>query len=145
MTATVAALSSADPPARTIPDPIGFDRTSRSPGRAPALVHSRSGWAIPWTARPKMGSAERMVWPPATVPPASPTTLAAASKMAAMASGGKSSGKAAMLRASSTRPPMANTSLHALAAAMAPKSSGSSTRGGKKSVVDTRASSGPRR
>ena len=32
---------------------------------------------------------------------------------------------------------MANTSLQALAAAMAPKSAGSSTSGGKKSVVDT--------
>ena len=46
-----------------------------------------------------------------------------------------------MLRAITTRPPMAKTSLQALAAAMAPKSSGSSTSGGKKSVVDTRARS----
>src|SRR5438309_3367053 len=46
-----------------------------------------------------------------------------------------------MLRASSTLPPMAKTSLHALAAATAPKSDGSSTRGGKKSVVETRATS----
>ena len=44
-----------------------------------------------------------------------------------------------MLRASTTRPPMAKTSLHALAAAIAPKSDGSSTSGGKKSVVDTSA------
>jgi len=36
---------------------------------------------------------------------------------------------------------MANTSLQALAAAMAPKSSGWSTSGGKKSVVDTMARS----
>jgi hypothetical protein len=34
--------------------------------------------------------------------------------------GGKCSGKAATLMASTTRPPMANTSLQALAAAMAP-------------------------
>ena len=54
---------------------------------------------------------------------------------------GMRSGKAAMLRASTTRPPMANTSLQALAAAMAPKSAGSSTSGGKKSVVDTSARS----
>src|SRR5687768_15317462 len=47
------------------------------------------------------------------------------------------SGNAAMLSASTTCPPMANTSLQALAAAIAPKSAGSSTSGGKKSVVDT--------
>src|SRR5439155_18684673 len=58
---------------------------------------------------------------------------------------GMRSGKAAMLRASSTRPPIAKTSLHALAAAMAPKSAGSSTSGGKKSVVDTTAVSSSRR
>ena len=40
-----------------------------------------------------------------------------------------------------TRPPMANTSLQAFAAAMAPKSDGWSTSGGKKSVVDTSATS----
>ena len=57
--------------------------------------------------------------------------------MAPTTSTGRRSGKAEMLRASTTRPPMANTSLHALAAAMAPKSAGSSTSGGKKSVVDT--------
>src|SRR5207302_11038285 len=48
---------------------------------------------------------------------------------------------AEMLRARTTRPPMANTSEQALAAATAPKSPGSSTSGGKKSVVDTRATS----
>ena len=47
------------------------------------------------------------------------------------------------MTASTTRPPMANTSLQALAAAMAPKSAGSSTSGGKKSVVDTSATSSP--
>ena len=46
-----------------------------------------------------------------------------------------------MFSAITTRPPMANTSLQALAAAMAPKSAGSSTSGGKKSVVDTMARS----
>ena len=43
------------------PEPSGLDRTSRSPGRAPALLHTRSGWTRPCTARPKMGSSERMV------------------------------------------------------------------------------------
>jgi hypothetical protein len=83
-----------------------------------------------------------MVWPPATEPPASATTAAAASKMAAIASRGKCSGNAATLTAMTTRPPIANTSLHALAAAMAPKSAGWSTSGGKKSVVLTSATSG---
>jgi selenium donor protein len=55
---------------------------------------------------------------------------------------GRSSGNAATLSAKSTSPPIAKMSLHALAAAMAPKSAGSSTSGGKKSVVDTRATPG---
>ena len=76
------------------------------------------------------------------VPPASATTAAAASKIATIASGGKCSGNAAMLTAIATRPPMAKTSLQALAAAMAPKSLGWSTSGGKKSVVLTNATPG---
>jgi hypothetical protein len=65
--------------------------------------------------------------------------------VAATASTGMRSGKAEMLSANTTRPPMAKTSLQALAAAMAPKSDGSSTSGGKKSVVETRAASSDRR
>ena len=58
-----------------------------------------------------------------------------------MASTGIRSGNAEMFSAITTRPPMAKTSLHAFAAAIAPKSDGSSTSGGKKSVVDTTARS----
>src|SRR5437763_15047479 len=58
-----------------------------------------------------------------------------------MAATGIRSGNAEMLSASTTRPPIANTWLHALAAAIAPESAGSSTSGGKKSVVDTTARS----
>ncbi len=65
--------------------------------------------------------------------------------MVSITSTGIRSGNAEMLSASTTRPPMANTSLHALAAAIAPKSAGSSTSGGKKSVVETRASPGASR
>src|SRR4051812_34419479 len=72
-------------------------------------------------------------------PPASSTTARADAKMAAIASVGSRSGNAAMFRARTTRPTMAKTSLHAFAAAIAPKSSGSSTSGGKKSVVETKA------
>src|SRR3954451_22596504 len=78
-------------------------------------------------------------------PPASSTTARADAKMAAIASVGSRSGNAAMFNARTTRPPMAKTSLQALAAAIAPKSSGSSTRGGKKSVVDTKARPSPSR
>jgi hypothetical protein len=88
-----------------------------------------------------MGSSLRMVCPPTTAPPAARTVAAAAIRMASMAGSGSRSGKAATLRAVVTRPPMAKTSLHAFAAAIAPKSPGSSTSGGKKSVVDTTARS----
>ena len=88
-----------------------------------------------------MGSGLRMVWPPAIVPPACITTSEAAEKIAAMTSCGRFSGNAAMFTARMTRPPIAKTSLHALAAAIAPKSNGLSTSGGKKSVVLTSATS----
>jgi hypothetical protein len=61
-----------------------------------------------------------MVWPPATTPPASATTSAAPRKIARMTEVGSDSGNAAMFSARRTSPPMANTSLHAFAAAMAP-------------------------
>ena len=61
-----------------------------------------------------------MVWPPASTPPASRTFAAAAWNTAASATFGKSSGKAAIDRANSTRPPIANTSESALAAAISP-------------------------
>ena len=48
---------------------------------------------------------------------------------------GKSSGNAAIESANSTRPPIANTSDRALAAAISPYATGSSTSGGKKSTV----------
>ena len=48
-------------------------RACRPAGRPP-WSRSRSGCTRPCTARPKIGSSERMVWPPATTPPASATT-----------------------------------------------------------------------
>ena len=72
------------------------------------------------TASPYFGSGSRIVWPPASRPPASRTLPAAASKTAAIASRGKSSGKAAIESANRTRPPIAYTSDSALAAAIAP-------------------------
>ena len=112
-----------------------------SPGRAPPLRSSRSGWAAPITASPYFGSGSRIVWPPASVPPASRTLAAAPSKTAASVSRGSSSGNAAIDRAKRTRPPIANTSLSAFAAAISPNVRASSTSGGKKSSVPMIASS----
>ena len=39
-----------------IPRPSGLVRMSTSPGLAPALVRTWSGWTVPTTARPKIGS-----------------------------------------------------------------------------------------
>ena len=54
-----------------VPSRLVSSRTS--PGRAPPLRNSRSGWAAPITARPYLGSGSRIVWPPARTPPASRT------------------------------------------------------------------------
>ena len=67
------------------------------------------------TASPYFGSRSRIVWPPASMPPASRTFPAAASNTAASAGFGKSSGNPAIESANSTRPPIANTSDSAFA------------------------------
>ena len=54
--------------------PSGFDSISTSPERPPDLRNTLSGCTTPCTASPKIGSGLRIVWPPATVPPASATT-----------------------------------------------------------------------
>ena len=113
--------------------PSGFVRKSASPGRAPLLRQSPSGWTVPTTARPYFGSSSRIVCPPARTAPASGTLAAAASKIARTVSSGSSSGNAATESARSGLPPIAKTSLRAFAAATAPNSAGSSTIGGKKS------------
>ena len=122
-------------PLTSSPVPSRFVSSSTSPGRAPPLRSRRSGCAVPITASPNFGSGSRIVWPPASTPPASRTFAAAASNTAARAAFGKSSGNAAIDNANSTRPPIANTSESALAAAISPYSTASSTRGGKKSNV----------
>ena len=93
------------------------------------------------TARPYFGSGSLIVWPPASIPPASRIFDDAPAKISAMTSRGRSSGKAAIDRANRTRPPMAKTSDRAFAAAISPNVRGSSTRGGKKSRVPMIASS----
>ena len=122
-------------PLTSSPVPSRFVRSSTSPGRAPPFRNRRSGCAAPITASPYFGSESRIVWPPASTPPASRTLAAAASNTAAIAAFGKLSGKAAIDSANSTRPPIANTSESALAAAISPYVAGSSTSGGKKSSV----------
>ena len=82
-----------------------------------------------------MGSGSRIVWPPASVPPASRTLDEAPAKISVRTSRGRSSGKAAIDSANSTRPPIAKTSDSAFAAAISPNVRGSSTSGGKKSSV----------
>ena len=125
--------------------PSRFVSTSRSPGRAPPLRSSLSGCAAPMTASPYLGSGSRIVWPPASVPPASRTLAEAPAKISVMTSRGRSSGKAAIDSANRTRPPIANTSESALAAAISPNVRGSSTSGGKKSSVPMIARSSPTR
>ena len=70
--------------------------------------------------QPVFRFASRIVWPPASVPPASRTFDAAPSNTAASVSLGSSSGNAAIDSAKRTRPPIANTSLSAFAAAISP-------------------------
>ena len=52
------------------PVPIGLVSTSTSPGRAPALVMTRSGWIVPVTNSPNFGSSSTIEWPPAMAMPA---------------------------------------------------------------------------
>ena len=53
------------------PIPKGLVSSSTSPGRAPELVSTLSGWTKPVTARPYFGSSSRMLWPPVMRAPAS--------------------------------------------------------------------------
>ena len=102
------------------PVPSGFVRKSVSPGRAPFFGQIASGCTVPITARPYFGSVSRIVWPPASSPPAARTWASAAAKISASISIGSSSGNAAIERASSGVPPIAKTSLRAFVAAIAP-------------------------
>ena len=95
---------------------------------------------MPVTARPYIGSSVLMVWPPTMSMPASRAFSAPPRRISpSTATSSSDSGKPTMLSAVIGLPPMAYTSLSALAAAMAPKSYGSSTMGVKKSVVKTSA------
>ncbi len=93
------------------------------------------------TSAPRRGSCGRRP----SVPPASRTLALAPARISVMRRCGSSSGNAAIDRAKRTRPPIANTSDRALAAAISPKVRGSSTSGGKKSSVPMIARSGATR
>ena len=63
------------------PVPSGLVRKSASPGCAPFFGQMPFGWTVPTTARPYFGSASRIVWPPASRPPAARTCASAAAKI----------------------------------------------------------------
>ncbi len=129
----------------TRPVPSALVRKTASPLRAPLFVQMPSGCTVPTTASPYFGSSSRSVCPPARMAPAARTASSAPASTSASTSMGSSSGNAVTDRASNGMPPMAKTSLSAFVAAMAPKSRGSSTTGGKKSTVNTSARSSSRR
>src|SRR5688500_10815917 len=53
-----------------MPLPIGFVRTSRSPGRAAAFVRRNEGCARPVTDKPYFSSVSFIEWPPTMCAPA---------------------------------------------------------------------------
>jgi len=91
-------------PASTRPVPSGFVRKSASPGCAPDFGQMPSGWTVPTTASPYLGSSSRIVCPPASSAPAARTCASAAAKSSAISSTGRSSGKAAIESATSGIP-----------------------------------------
>ena len=99
----------------------------------------RFGCTNPNTDSPYFGSSSSMEWPPTTNAPASRTLSAPPRSTSPTTSVPKQLGNARMFRHATGRPPMANTSDSALAAATAPNSYGSSTTGVKKSSVSTAA------
>ena len=105
--------------------------------RAARRPCAAAGPGAPRRSRPARTSAPGRGWcgrRPACRPPRGPWTRRP-SKIAASTSRGRSSGNAAIDSAKRTRPPIANTSLSAFAAAISPNVRGSSTSGGKKSSV----------
>ena len=91
-----------------MPRPSGLLRTRKSPGWAPALAITCSGWTLPTTARPKIGSSDWIVWPPTIAMPASFALSPAPRRISTSTSGGNAPlGKPTMLRAASGVPAIA--------------------------------------
>ncbi|MPN27420.1 hypothetical protein SDC9_174853 [bioreactor metagenome] len=123
------------------PTPSGLVRIRLSPGLAPAFEKILPGCTIPFTERPYLIGSSLMLCPPTRHAPASRTLYAPPFKISFKISGSSFSGKHTILSAVSTSPPMAYTSLIALAAAICPNRNGSSVMGVKKSSVWTIATS----
>ena len=115
--------------------PSRLVRIATSPGRAPPLRSSLSGCAGPDDRQPvlRLGVADGVAAGERAAGLAD--LVDAPPKISARTSRGRSSGNAAIDSAKRTRPPIANTSLTAFAAAISPNVRGSSTSGGKKSSV----------
>ncbi len=121
-----------------IPVPSGLVSTSRSPGRAPALV---IGFATkPVTANPYLGSGSSIECPPTIVVPLDCITSAPPRRTSRRMLEGQArfAARPPLAERVIGLPPMAYTSERALAAAIRPQSKGSSTIGVKKSTVCTR-------
>ncbi len=119
-----------------IPTPKGFVRNKWHPSSAVSLRLRSLIATRPVTANPKIGSGLSILCPPARGMPASAHILRPPSNTCCATSGANlSRGHPNMAIAKRGSPPIAYTSLMALAAAIRPNEKGSSTMGIKKSVV----------
>ena len=116
----------------TIPLPSGLVSTRSWPGRARSMESIRPGSTSPTATIPYLGSASSIECPPTTGMPAS-RAFSAPPRMisSAIPSGSSFRGNERRFSANRGRPPMAYTSERAFAAAICPKSQGSSTIGVK--------------
>ncbi len=128
--------------ALSTPVPSGLVSDNGSPGRPASIRSSRAGSASPVTAMPYFGSGSSMLCPPATWQPACRAISSPPrSTSTASSDGSRSRGQPSRFSATSGSPPTAYTSDSALAAAIRPKVTASSTTGVKKSAVATTARS----
>ena len=119
-----------------MPTPNGLVNINTSPGCAVSFLFKFSMSIIPFTTKPKIGSWLSILCPPAITIPASAQVLRAPSiTFAASLAGSEASGQPNTAKANIGFPPIAYTSLIALAAAICPNENASSTIGIKKSVV----------
>ena len=119
-----------------MPTPIFFVRNKKSPSLAVLFCFRFLISTIPVTANPKIGSGASMLCPPAKgIPACLQTVLLPSNTLRAMDAGNLSIGQPRIATAIIGFPPIAYTSLIALAEAILPKSNGSFTMGIKKSVV----------
>ena len=119
-----------------MPTPSGFVIINKSPSFAVSFLFKFSMSTKPFTTNPKIGSWLSILCPPAITIPASVQVLRAPSITCAATLAGKlDNGHPNTAKAKMGLPPIAYTSLMALAAAICPNAKASSTMGIKKSVV----------